>query len=67
MDSKLLDNGNLLIICNNDKKKTGGFYVIDLNQENEARPKEALKIKSTDQLDYMEVSKCGRMLTLLGP
>jgi hypothetical protein len=47
-DAHLLDNGKLIITCNNPKKKTGGCYEIDLTQENEARPVEPLKLITSD-------------------
>jgi hypothetical protein len=35
----MLENGKLLLICNNVQNKIGGFFVIDLKQETEPRPK----------------------------
>jgi hypothetical protein len=47
-DSILLENGKLIITCNNEKKRTGGVYEIDLNQEAEARPVDPIRLIHTD-------------------
>jgi uncharacterized protein YebE (UPF0316 family) len=38
----LLENGKLLIIANNEKKKEGGFWSVNLHDETEARAKNTL-------------------------
>jgi hypothetical protein len=67
MGAKLLENDKLVIICNNDKKQTGGAYSMDLSQEKEAHPQNAITKLTDDPLDLMEISKCGRMIIFLGP
>jgi hypothetical protein len=47
MNAMLLEN-QLIVISNNDKKKVGGCFLIDLNQEKEARPVNPIRTLTSD-------------------